>query len=65
VLKFAPFKHFDYLVEMFVANHWGNPPLAWNHFICIAYAQITRSEGLGVVVDSGAACALHAGRPYA
>lgn len=46
VLDFVPFKHFEYLVEKFAANHWCKTLPAWSHFVCLAYAQITRREGL-------------------
>ena len=46
MLDFVPFKHFEYLVEKFAANHWSKTLPAWSHFVCLAYAQITRREGL-------------------
>ena len=46
VLDFVPFKHFEYLSLKFAANHWSKTLPAWSHFVCLAYAQITRREGL-------------------
>lgn len=46
VLDFVPFKHFEYLVEKFAANHWCKTLPAWSHFVCLAYSQITRRGGL-------------------
>ena len=46
VLDIVPFKHFEYLARKFAANHWSKTLPAWSHFVCLAYAQITRREGL-------------------
>lgn len=46
LLDFVPFKHFEYLVEKFSANHAVRSFTAWSHFLCLAYAQLTRRSGL-------------------
>jgi hypothetical protein len=46
LLDFVPYKHFEYLVEKSGANRWSKTLPAWSHFVCLAYAQITRREGL-------------------
>lgn len=46
LLDFVPFKHFEYLVEKFSANHAVRSFSAWSHFLCLAYAQLTRRTGL-------------------
>ena len=46
LLDFVPFKHFEYLVEKFLANHAVRSFSAWSHFLCLAYAQLTRRSGL-------------------
>jgi len=46
LLDFVPFKHFEYLVEKFAANHAVKSFSAWSHFLCLAYAQLTRRSGL-------------------
>jgi hypothetical protein len=46
LLKFVPFKHFEYLVEKYQSNRWTQDFTAWSHFICMSYAQFTRREGL-------------------
>jgi hypothetical protein len=46
LLDFLPFKHFEYLVEKFSANHAVKSFSAWSHFLCLAYAQLTRRSGL-------------------
>ncbi len=46
LLDFVPFKHFEYLVEKFSANHAVKSFSAWSHFLCLAYAQLTRRTGL-------------------
>jgi Domain of unknown function (DUF4372) len=45
LLKFVPFKHFEYLVEKYQSNRWTQDFTAWSHFICMGYAQLTRREG--------------------
>lgn len=46
LLDFFPFKHFEYLVEKFSANHAVKSFTAWSHFLCLAYAQLTRRTSL-------------------
>lgn len=46
LLAFVPFGHFEHLVDRFGSNHGIRHFSAWNHFLCIAYSQITRREGL-------------------
>ena len=46
LLDFLPFKHFEYLVEKFSANHAERSFSAWSHFLCLTYAQLTRRSGL-------------------
>jgi hypothetical protein len=46
ILDFVPYKHFEYLVNKAQANRWSKTLPAWSHFVCLAYAQITRREGL-------------------
>lgn len=46
LLDFIPFKHFEYLVGKFSANHAVKSFSAWSHFLCLAYAQLTRRTGL-------------------
>jgi hypothetical protein len=46
LLDFVPHKHFEYLVQKSSANRWTKTLPAWSHFVCLAYAQITRREGL-------------------
>lgn len=46
LLGFVPFGHFEHLVDKYRANHWTRDFTAWSHFICMAYAQFTRREGL-------------------
>ena len=41
-----PFNHFEYLTERFAANHGIKHFSAWSQFICMAYAQLTRRDGL-------------------
>jgi hypothetical protein len=43
LLEVVPFKH---LVNIHQANRWTRDFTAWSHFICMAYAQFTRREGL-------------------
>lgn len=45
-LAFVPFRHFEFLVHQYTANHWTHEFSAWSQFICMAYAQLTRREGL-------------------
>ena len=46
LLDFVPFGHFEHLVDKYQANRWTRDFTAWSHFICMAYAQFTRREGL-------------------
>jgi hypothetical protein len=46
LLGFVPFGHFEHLVNKYQANRWTRDFTAWSHFICMAYAQFTRREGL-------------------
>lgn len=46
LLGFVPFAHFEHLVDIYQANRWTRDFTAWSHFICMAYAQLTRREGL-------------------
>jgi hypothetical protein len=46
LLGFVPFSHFEHLVDRFASNHGIKHFSAWNHFLCIAYSQLTRREGL-------------------
>ena len=46
LLGFVPFAHFEHLVDKYQANRWTREFTAWSHFICMAYAQLTRREGL-------------------
>jgi len=46
MLGFVPFAHFEHLVDKYQANRWTREFTAWSHFICMAYAQLTRREGL-------------------
>lgn len=45
-LGFVPFHHFEHLVDKFGSNRWMHSFSAWSHFICMAYAQLTRRRGL-------------------
>lgn len=46
LLGVVPFSHFEHLVDKYQANRWTRDFTAWSHFICMAYAQLTRREGL-------------------
>jgi hypothetical protein len=46
LLRLVPFGHFEHLVDKYQANRWTRDFTAWSHFICMAYAQFTRREGL-------------------
>ena len=46
LLAVVPFSHFEHLVDKYQANRWTRDFTAWSHFICMAYAQFTRREGL-------------------
>lgn len=46
LLEFVPFSHFEHLVDVHQANKGVSAFPAWSHFICLAYAQLTRRSGL-------------------
>lgn len=46
LLEFVPFGHFEHLVDVYQANKGVTAFPAWSHFICFAYAQLTRRSGL-------------------
>jgi hypothetical protein len=46
LLDFVPFSHFEYLVDRYASNHGVQHFSAWTQFLCIAYSQLTRREGL-------------------
>jgi hypothetical protein len=46
LLEFVPFSHFEHLVDVHQANKGVREFSAWSHFICLAYAQLTRRAGL-------------------
>jgi hypothetical protein len=46
LLQFVPFSHFEQLVDVYQANKGVTAFSAWSHFICLAYAQLTRRSGL-------------------
>lgn len=46
LLEFVPFSHFEHQVDVYQANKGVSSFSAWSHFICLAYAQLTRRSGL-------------------
>lgn len=46
LLEFVPFSHFEHLVDVYQANKGVTTFSAWGHFVCLAYAQLTRRSGL-------------------
>jgi Transposase DDE domain/Domain of unknown function (DUF4372) len=46
LLEFIPKRHFEYLVQTYKANRYTKSFPAWAHFVCMAFAQLTRREGL-------------------
>lgn len=46
LLDFVPFSHFEHLVDHYASNHGIKHFSAWNQFLCVAYSQLTRREGL-------------------
>ena len=46
LLEFVPISHFEHLVDVYQANKGVSAFSAWSHFICLAYAQLTRRAGL-------------------
>ena len=64
MLSVVPFSHFEHLVDKYQANRWTRDFTAWSHFICMAYAQFTRREGLRdliVCLNSQSSKLYHAG----
>jgi Transposase DDE domain/Domain of unknown function (DUF4372) len=64
LLGVVPFGHFEHLVDRYQANRWTRGFTAWSHFICMAYAQLTRREGLRdlvVCLNSQSAKLYHTG----
>jgi Domain of unknown function (DUF4372)/Transposase DDE domain len=64
LLGVVPFNHFEHLVDKYKANRWTRDFTAWSHFICMAYAQFTRREGLRdlvVCLNSHSTKLYHAG----
>ena len=46
LLAQVPFSHFEHLVDVYQANKGIRHFSAWNHFLCLMYAQLTRRSGL-------------------
>jgi Transposase DDE domain/Domain of unknown function (DUF4372) len=46
LLDFIPKRHFEYLTQQFKANRYIKSFPAWAHFVCMAFAQLTRRHGL-------------------
>lgn len=46
LLALVPYAHFEHLVDVHQANAHTREFTAWSQFICMAYAQLTRREGL-------------------
>ena len=46
LLEFVPLSHFEHLVDVYQVNKGVSSFSAWSHFICLAYAQLTRRSGL-------------------
>jgi hypothetical protein len=46
LLDFIPKRHFEYLTQKFKANRYTKSFPAWAHFVCMAFAQLTRRHGL-------------------
>jgi hypothetical protein len=64
LLACIPFSHFEHLVDKYQSNRWTRDFTAWSHFICMAYAQFTRREGLRdliVCLNSQSAKLYHCG----
>ena len=64
LLGVVPFNHFEHLADKHKANRWTRDFTAWSHFICMAYAQFTRREGLRdlvVCLNSHSTKLYHAG----
>lgn len=68
LLGYVPFEHFKYLALKLKSNHGTQSFTAWSHFVCMAYAQFTRREGLRdlvVCLNSQRAKLYHAGIKHA
>ncbi len=64
LLAVVPYSHFEHLVAKYQANRWTRDFTAWSHFICMAYAQFTRRQGLRdliVCLNSQSTKLYHAG----
>ena len=46
LLDFIPKRHFEHLTQKFYANRYTKSFPAWGHFVCMAFAQLTRRHGL-------------------
>jgi hypothetical protein len=46
LLAIVPFSHFEHLVDKHQSNRWVRTFSAWNQFLCLSYAQLTRRDGL-------------------
>lgn len=46
LLAQVPFSHFEHLVDVYQANKRIRHFSAWNQFLCLMYAQLTRRSGL-------------------
>ncbi len=46
LLDFIPKRHFEHLTQKFHANRYTKSFPAWAHFVCMAFAQLTRRDGL-------------------
>ena len=46
LLAQVPFSHFEHLVDVYQANKGIRHFSAWNQFLCLMYAQLTRRSGL-------------------
>ena len=46
LLTQVPFSHFEHLVDVYQANKGIRHFSAWNQFLCLMYAQLTRRSGL-------------------
>ena len=46
LLAQVPFSHFEHLVDVYQANKGVRHFSAWNQFLCLMYAQLTRRSGL-------------------
>lgn len=46
LLTQVPFSHFEHLVDVYQANKGVRHFSAWNQFLCLMYAQLTRRSGL-------------------